>query len=68
MMIASTGYLYAMGSNAFGKLGIGTRSVRNCVSPTLVELKAKVISCGFNHTVSLAEDGTVYAWGDNSNG
>jgi alpha-tubulin suppressor-like RCC1 family protein len=70
-MIASNGFLYMMGSNAFGKLGIGT-TARSCVSPSLVDslsnTTVKHVSCGFNHTVCCSQNGELFTWGDNSSG
>lgn len=53
--IASNGYVYTMGSNADGRLGIASRNLKYSNSPCLVEalsrVKATKIACGWGHTV-----------------
>lgn len=48
--IASNGYIYTMGSNVDGKLGIASRNIKHSASPCLVEVlsryKAVKVSCG----------------------
>lgn len=48
-----------------GKLGIGCPEVWARASPTFVEGVEGVveISCGWNHSVALLEDGRVFGWG-----
>lgn len=62
---ADGGYVYAMGSNSEGRLGVGNPEMRSCNVPTLVDglCNIKKVSCGTSHTLALAEDGTAYAWG-----
>ena len=59
------GFVYAMGSNSEGKLGIGDPSRQVCNVPTLVEgvYNAKKVSCGLSHTLAVDYDGHVFAWG-----
>lgn len=65
--ISSSGHIYTMGSNTDGRLGIGSRSIKQSPSPCLVEdlanTKALKISCGWGHTAAIVESGEVYAWG-----
>lgn len=65
--IAVNGYVYSMGSNAAGRLGIGDVNLTQCSSPCLVEgltsFRCVDISCGWGHTVAVMEDGSVYSWG-----
>mmetsp|Transcript_34143 Transcript_34143/g.59619 ORF Transcript_34143/g.59619 Transcript_34143/m.59619 type:complete len:940 (-) Transcript_34143:107-2926(-) len=65
--IADNGYVYTMGSNADGRLGIGDHSVRQSASPCLVEAlvnyRAVSVNCGWGHTAAVLEDGSVYTWG-----
>ncbi|OMJ92190.1 hypothetical protein SteCoe_5062 [Stentor coeruleus] len=65
--ISSSGHIYTMGSNTDGRLGIGSRSIKQSPSPCLVEelanTKALKISCGWGHTAVILESGEVYSWG-----
>lgn len=64
-------YLYCMGSNAYGQLGIGDPTVKFKNSPVLVDsfLNNQMVpgilsvACGFSHTVACTTIGTVYTWG-----
>lgn len=55
--IASNGYVYTMGSNIDGKLGIADRSTMHAQSPCLVEglskQRAMRVSCGRSHTAAV---------------
>ncbi|MFT4148459.1 MAG: hypothetical protein QM632_06695 [Micrococcaceae bacterium] len=58
--------LHASGRNALGQLAnFSTSGVTSTI-----ELPKKItqVSAGFDHVLALAEDGTVYAWGDNTYG
>ena len=59
------GYVYAMGSNADSKLGIGNSDLRSVNVPTLVEGICNIakVACGTSHSVALGTDGLVYSWG-----
>eukprot|EP00884_Botryococcus_braunii_P013111 jgi/Botrbrau1/21800/Bobra.0190s0025.2 len=59
------GKLYGWGWNKFGQLGNGTNEDANApkLITTLESKKAKLISCGWRHTVAVTEDGQVYSWG-----
>lgn len=65
--IADNGYVYTMGSNADGRLGIGDISIRQSASPCLVEAlagyRAVAVSCGWGHTGAVLDDGSLYTWG-----
>lgn len=65
--ITTNGLIYAIGSNADGRLGIGDRHVKYISSPCLVEIPARTpaqsISCGYGHTAASLEDGSLYTWG-----
>lgn len=63
--IAADGYVYSMGSNAAGRLGIGDFDLTQSSSPCLVEglLGCVDISCGWGHTVAVTEDGKAFSWG-----
>ena len=63
--------IFAIGDNRFGQLGLGDRTSRNTFTavPALPDGKvAKQVIAGEDHTMILAEDGTVFACGDNSFG
>jgi X-linked retinitis pigmentosa GTPase regulator len=70
--ISQSGYVYTVGSNADGRLGIGTKSVTHSNSPCLVEdlarFKVVKISTGNAHTVAITEIGVAYAWGNGESG
>jgi len=58
-------YVYAMGNNAEGKLGVGSVKNMNCIVPTLVEGIRGIskVSCGGSHTLALSLTGEAYSWG-----
>ena len=71
-LVTIDGYVYTFGSNQNGKLGLGQSSTNKPKAPSLVQGLAKIdiksVSCGNEHTVALAEQGQVYAWGLNTLG
>lgn len=70
--IASNGYLYMMGSNQYGKLGVSNLIQQNASRPVLVEcltdFEVSEISCGLNHTGIVTSNGLVFTWGQGSYG
>ncbi len=69
--IKNDGSLWAWGSNLYGKLGIGLTSVQKSFTntPTLVNNGPwKSVAIGYDHTLGLKEDGTLWAWGRNNIG
>lgn len=70
--IANGGFVYTMGSNEFGKLGIGKDNLQNSFSPCLVEslskYKAITVKCGNSHTAVVVDSGEVFSWGCNKDG
>ncbi len=67
-----SGHLYAIGNNAYGKLGISVS--KNGESPEVAYSTPKLVdallgsqvfkvSCGWNHTAAVTRDGTCYTWG-----
>jgi alpha-tubulin suppressor-like RCC1 family protein len=68
--LASDGSIIAWGLNSYGQLGIG--SITASSEPTAVTLpanrKAIAVAAGANHSLALASDGTLLAWGRNSSG
>lgn len=57
------GYLYMMGINHVGVLGLGNIYFQQ--SPALVMAKNDIIqvSCGDSHTAAISSDGKIYVWG-----
>lgn len=65
--ISKSGYLYTMGSNLNGRLGIGDKSISQSSSPCLVDklsgCRAVYISCSSQHSACIIENGTIFTWG-----
>mmetsp|Transcript_1612 Transcript_1612/g.5031 ORF Transcript_1612/g.5031 Transcript_1612/m.5031 type:complete len:454 (-) Transcript_1612:444-1805(-) len=70
LAVCAEGHIYSWGRGEFGRLGHGDQ--RHKVYPHLVmalaDVKIKQVACGGYHSLALAEDGTVYSWGNNENG
>ncbi len=73
--IKGDGTLWAWGNNEEGQLGIGTdwnidggEANRNL--PTQIETNGKwvSVSCGWDHTAAIKDDGTLWIWGGNQKG
>ena len=56
-MKKAKGQIYTIGSNADGRLGIGSHSLKQSSAPCLVESCARArcvqVSCGWGHTVAI---------------
>lgn len=69
LALASDGSVYAWGDNDYGQLGDGSTSARMApVRLTGLPPSIVAVSAGAYHSLALAADGTVYAWGDGSAG
>ncbi len=75
LAIRSDGTVWAWGRNTVGQLGIGSVTVNSKVpvqvkGPGGVGVLTNVVavSAGFNHSLALRGDGTVWAWGYNAYG
>jgi alpha-tubulin suppressor-like RCC1 family protein len=62
--------LWACGSNNNGQLGDGTTTDRTTIERIGAMSRSGVIgiAAGYDHAVAMKSDGTVWTWGNNSNG
>lgn len=77
-IINMNGELWTWGLNAHGQCGVGKDSESSaselCCTPEQplllngIDKKATIVACGGKHTLALASDNCVYAWGNNSYG
>ncbi len=67
--IKNNGTLWAWGSNLFGTFGNGNNTVSS-LTPVQIgtDTNWSDISDGYNHTVALKTNGTLWTWGNNNNG
>ncbi|NDI35183.1 S-layer homology domain-containing protein [Chengkuizengella sediminis] len=72
VVLASDGTVYTWGENEYGQLGDDTIEQKNEPQEITVEVNdgamIQEVSAGGLHTVALANDGTVYTWGNNESG
>ena len=78
LALDATGRVYAWGDNTYGQLGFRVRSgdsmggILYSNYPALVNIPGNPfiisIAAGSNHSLALASDGSVYAWGRNNAG
>jgi hypothetical protein len=70
LVLTRSGEVYAWGSNYRGQIGCGDDFYESI--PTKVkalnDIKIKMISCGYHHSMVLTENGCVYSWGYNEFG
>jgi alpha-tubulin suppressor-like RCC1 family protein len=70
LALTQSGGVYVWGSNYRGQIGCGDDFDKPM--PTKVkafdEVKIKMISCGYTHSMALTENGYVYSWGYNEFG
>jgi alpha-tubulin suppressor-like RCC1 family protein len=67
--IKTDGTLWTWGNNASGQLGDNTIVTKSSPVQTIVfGSNWKQVSCGLNYTAAIKTDGTLWAWGLNSNG
>ena len=71
LAVDDVGVTYAWGANAQGQLGTGDTTAQDSPVPVSgfpTGTRIVAVTAGQFHSVALAEDGTVYAWGYNSQG
>lgn len=76
VVVDAMGTVWAFGENTSGQLGIGVGGdddqydypVPTPISGVTGFTNVVSVAAGFQHTLALCADGTVWAWGDNENG
>ena len=73
LALTADGHVFAWGYNFYGQLGNGSKSQQN--TPVAVNMSGALagktviaITAGAQHSLALASDGQVFAWGDNFHG
>jgi len=68
-VLKNDGTLWVFGSNRNGQLGCGASSTYSNAQQVLaLGRRGLMIACGTDHSLALTSTGTIYGWGDNSNG
>lgn len=70
LAIKNDGTLWAWGGNSFGQLGINVAGV-NASTPVTTFLGGndwKQVSCGYNSSVAIKNNGSLWVWGNNASG
>ncbi|MCG2611881.1 T9SS type A sorting domain-containing protein [Flavobacterium sp. SM15] len=66
------GTVWAWGNNSQGQLGVDTYSYYNYTEEVPMQINASTdwsyLGAGYNHTLGLKNDGSLYAWGHPNNG
>lgn len=75
LAVLSNGSVYAWGENDIGQLGIGTEDFYQTRPTQVVDTSGKnnlqqikQVDGGSDHTIAVANNGSVYTWGENVNG
>lgn len=67
LMLTEGNWVYALGSSADGRLGVGEVAGKSVRVPTLLkdlcELPVCAVACGAAHSVAITSDGQGFAWG-----
>ena len=68
-ILKNNGTLWGCGYNGYGQLGLGEDVNNKTTFTQIVDVyDVKSIYCGFNHTIILKNDGTLWGCGQNNNG
>ena len=67
---ASSGMMICCGENRFGQCGRGFNKQQQTFAPIKLprDNRPVSVSCGSSHCISSLEDGSIYAWGNNTHG
>ena len=70
LAVKDDGTVWGWGSNDHGQLGLGAGAPAASTTPVQVPALTHVVAvaAGDTHSLALKDDGTVWAWGDNSSG
>ncbi|WP_147443420.1 kelch-like protein [Corallococcus sp. AB011P] len=70
LALRQDGTFWAWGDNGYGQLGDGTTTQRLTPVPVQVQGLTGVaaLATGYNHSLAVKQDGTVWAWGSNAYG
>lgn len=71
MTIKTNGDLYGWGYNYYGNIGVGTSGNNNAIIPFSVHIGNSTwtsIACGNDFTIAINSNGSLWGWGDNSQG
>lgn len=67
--LLENGRIKAWGNGEYGEMGDGSTSARYIPTSYIENLNnVKQVSAGWNHAVALLQDGTVWTWGENTDG
>lgn len=68
-VVTNDSSVWTWGFNRWGQLGLGTSDLNPHLIPVKVpSLQAIAVAVGYGHTMAVKPDGTVWAWGYNSQG
>ena len=69
IMLKNDGTLWGCGGNSYGQLGLGDTTNRNIFTKITTNVdNIKSVCCGYNHTLILKDDGTLWGCGRNDYG
>jgi alpha-tubulin suppressor-like RCC1 family protein len=68
MAVKSDGTVWGTGYNKYGQLGDGSETTRYSPVQVVSLSGAEQVSTGYEHSLALATDDTVYSWGTNELG